>query len=510
MIQGDPGLRQTLAQLSPRHPITGHRGIVEHRSHRSHLPGGSIDSRDVLWNGGDHGLRPVCGPVQARRSAGGIDNEQDLAVIGGGRLGRGRLLAPADVAPGEDPKHVVPRAVTGGDDGSGPVDPRDDLNQRLFLRPQTGGVEEIADVNVAAVPYPVLVGEVPIGDDAPALQVGQRGSGAPAGQCQQLLRRSDGSRGGHEVQQGDGLGHPCLRWREAMGVAQPRRDLSPATRLASRRDAERTAGNEVVVHRVEAQRRQRTSGRKARRPEERLDAVGVRACQEREQRALVLAVAAAQLGQHQRSQRMQRIAGGHYGRVGEFRDAERPHLLGVGPSPAADAGLQALVADAEHGADQGAGLSGRVHERHVLETALHLGPLAALHAVCACQAVLEREVLKRDHEDGQPRSLPGLGELLQQVGIRVAAVTDRFEVLAELVDDQQQRRVLRQAASRVYEDRRRRARAARIGLSVSAPWRACQPRSVERLILRGGGRCREELRSSGPAAQWRPAARAPR
>ena len=121
--------------------------------------------------------------------------------------------------------------------------------------------------------------------------------------------------------------------------------------------------------------------------------------EEREQRALVLAVTAAEFRQHQCCQRMQRKAGGDDGRVGEFRYAEGSHLAGVRPCPAVDAGLQAHVADVESRADERAGLLGRVHERNVLETALHLGPFAALPAVRAGQAILEREVLQCDDED---------------------------------------------------------------------------------------------------------------
>ena len=144
------------------------------------------------------------------------------------------------------------RAVTSGDDRIGPVDPRHDLRQGLSLHPETGGVGEQADVDVAAVPDPVLVGEVPIRDDAGALEFGESPFSAPAGERQKRLRCSDRSRGGHEVEQGDGLRHARLWGSEAMRVAQPRGDLSPAARLAGRSDAERTAGNEVVVHRVEA------------------------------------------------------------------------------------------------------------------------------------------------------------------------------------------------------------------------------------------------------------------
>ena len=47
---------------------------------------------------------------------------------------------------------------------------------------------------------------------------------------------------------------------------------------------------------------------------------------------------------------------------------------------------------------------------------------------------------------GRTRALAGLCELLQQVWVGVAAVSDRFEVLAELVDDQEQRAISMRAA----------------------------------------------------------------
>ena len=98
----------------------------------------------------------------------------------------------------------------------------------------------------------------------------------------------------------------------------------------------------------------------------------------------------------------------------------------------------------------------------VLEAALHLGPFAALWAVGARQVVLEGQVLQRQGEDGRARSLAGLGELLQQVWVGVAAVSDRFEVLAELVDDQEQRHLRCQAAGDLDEGCGGRARSARV------------------------------------------------
>ena len=128
----------------------------------------------------------------------------------------------------------------------------------------------------------------------------------------------------------------------------------------------------------------------------------MRAGQEREQGPLVLAVPVAQLGQHQRGERMKRIGGRDRGGIRKLGDAQGLHGPGLGAGPAIDPDLQVRVGNIEHGADEGAGAAGRLHERHVLETALDLGPLAPLSAVGAGQAVLEGKVLQRDHEDRQP------------------------------------------------------------------------------------------------------------
>ena len=79
-----------------------------------------------------------------------------------------------------------------------------------------------------------------------------------------------------------------------------------------------------------------------------------------------------------------------------------------------------------------------LHEGDVLEAALHLGPLAALGGVGTRQVVFERQMLQRQQEYGKARALPGLRQLLQQVRVGVAAVADRLQVLAELVDHEQQ------------------------------------------------------------------------
>ena len=60
--------------------------------------------------------------------------------------------------------------------------------------------------------------------------------------------------------------------------------------------------------------------------------------------------------------------------------------------------------------------------------------------------VLEREMLHRHQEDGQPGALTRLGQLLQEVRVVVAAVASGLEVLAELVENQQQRSLAGQTA----------------------------------------------------------------
>ena len=58
--------------------------------------------------------------------------------------------------------------------------------------------------------------------------------------------------------------------------------------------------------------------------------------------------------------------------------------------------------------------------------------------------VFEGQVLQGEQEDRKPRALARFGKLLQNVGVGGRLVTDRFEILAELVDDQKQRSVCRQ------------------------------------------------------------------
>ena len=116
----------------------------------------------------------------------------------------------------------------------------------------------------------------------------------------------------------------------------------------------------------------------------------------------------------------------------------------MGLGPANDPVPQFLIADLEDGPNQSTGLTGRFDVGDVLEAALHLGPFATLWTVGAGQIVLERQVLQRQQEDGQARALPRLRKLLQQIGIGIAAASNRFEVLAELVDNQQKRCVLSQ------------------------------------------------------------------
>ena len=71
-------------------------------------------------------------------------------------------------------------------------------------------------------------------------------------------------------------------------------------------------------------------------------------------------------------------------------------------------------------------------------------------------------MLERQDEDGKPRALSRFGELLQHIRVRVPAVPDGFEGLAELVHHQQQRGLLRQAAGDFDDGGRRRPAAADI------------------------------------------------
>ena len=78
----------------------------------------------------------------------------------------------------------MPRAVLGSDHRLGLVDLAKDLNERLLLDPLSGGVEQQVDVDVGSLPDPVLVGKIPVGDDACSLQLGERAVGAVAGEGQ--------------------------------------------------------------------------------------------------------------------------------------------------------------------------------------------------------------------------------------------------------------------------------------------------------------------------------------
>ena len=117
--------------------------------------------------------------------------------------------------------------------------------------------------------------------------------------------------------------------------------------------------------------------------------------QEREECAFVLTVSATQLGKHQRGQGVERIAGGHNSLVGKVAYSELPHRCGAGSGPAIDTSPELIVSDIEGCADKGARLTRRLAECDVLETALHLGPLAALRTIDTLEVVLERQVLER-------------------------------------------------------------------------------------------------------------------
>ena len=112
--------------------------------------------------------------------------------------------------------------------------------------------------------------------------------------------------------------------------------------------------------------------------------------------------------------------------------------------------------------DQRSGLRGRLDIGDVLEAPLHLRPLAPPGAVGTGKVILEREMLQRQQEDRQPGPLPGLGELLQEVGVVVGAVASGLEVLAELVENQKERSVAGKAAGDLDERCRRRAGSAGI------------------------------------------------
>ena len=112
----------------------------------------------------------------------------------------------------------------------------------------------------------------------------------------------------------------------------------------------------------------------------------------------MLTVATAQLGQHDRDQRMQGIAGGD-AFVVAVGDAQPGELVGVAPGTASDATSQRGVPDVEYGSDESAGNSRGLQVRHVLEPPLDLRPFTALRRVRLEQVVVERQVLQRDEED---------------------------------------------------------------------------------------------------------------
>ena len=126
----------------------------------------------------------------------------------------------------------------------------------------------------------------------------------------------------------------------------------------------------------------------------------------------MLAVPVAQLGKHQRGERVQGVARRHRQWVGEIGNTQLPHCLGLGVGPPVDPGAKFVVVDVEDGADQSPGLAGRLDEGDVLEATLHLGPLAALVAASPRQVIFERQVLKCQHEYGKARTLARLSELL--------------------------------------------------------------------------------------------------
>ena len=93
-----------------------------------------------------------------------------------------------------------------------------------------------------------------------------------------------------------------------MGVADSSGDLGPPTRLANSSGGKRAAGDEVVVDRVEPERRKRAPPRQFGCGEEGCCARWIGAREEREQGAFVLSMAAAQFGKHGGGQGVQRIA----------------------------------------------------------------------------------------------------------------------------------------------------------------------------------------------------------
>ena len=242
-----------------------------------------------------------------------------------------------------------------------------------------------------------------------------------------------------------------------MGVAEPGGDFRPTARLAGRRSQQGAVRRKKVVDPFQTQRRQKAALRQNGGGQESGNGGRVVARQERKKGSFVLAVTAAQLRQGRHRQRMQRIAGGQRGRVGQVGDAEGFHILGGGLRPPENSFPQPVVPHFEHGPHQSAGLGSRLRERNILETALHFGPLPPLRVIGPRQVILKRQMLQREDENGQTRTLARLRQLLQQVRIGFAAVPDGLQVFAELIDDQQQGRVLRQTTGHFYQSCRGRA-----------------------------------------------------
>ena len=141
--------------------------------------------------------------------------------------------------------------MPGGDYGLRVHSGGQDLGEWLPLGPLEGCIEKAADVDVGSVPDPVLVSEVPVGDDTGAVELAERGGAAGVDEREHLLGRSDGSRGRHQVQESYCLGEPHLRLGEPVGISQPGGDFGPPGRLPSRGDIECSAGNKVVIDHFE-------------------------------------------------------------------------------------------------------------------------------------------------------------------------------------------------------------------------------------------------------------------
>ena len=191
-----------------------------------------------------------------------IDDEQNLAVVGGEGVEGLNGLVGGRVALGEHPQQVVLGAVAGGHHRGRLLDGGQQLDEALAPDVMMGGVEEIGDVDVGSLPDPVLVGEAPVGDQPRRLELGQRLVDVALSQAEDLPRGPEGPGGGDQVQHCDGLGQPPLAGRQPVGVPEPGGYLGPAARPARRPDAQRAAGHEIVVNRLQAQRREPAPGGK--------------------------------------------------------------------------------------------------------------------------------------------------------------------------------------------------------------------------------------------------------